>query len=107
MPLQATHIFDGLESWPTHLMYLAGGRVQHCRLATDFPELQQGRLLDLVERWLREEKAQRKAAKAQQEEQGSSREAKHGMQMAEWSNGWAPGRMTASLRDSSNTVMRM
>lgn len=26
--LQATHIFDGLESWPSHLMYLAGGRLQ-------------------------------------------------------------------------------
>lgn len=102
--IYATHIFDGLEAWPTHLMYLAGGRVQHCRPATEFPELQQGRLLELVERWLREEKALRKAAKAQQ---GSSGEEKHGIQMAEWSNGWAPGRMTASLRDSSNTVMRM
>ena len=104
LPLQATHIFDGLEAWPTHLMYLAGGRVQHCRPATEFPELQQGRLLELVERWLREEKALRKAAKAQQ---GSSGEEKHGIQMAEWSNGWAPGRMTPSRRDRSNTVMRM
>lgn len=26
--LQATHIFDGLESWPSHVMYVAGGRLQ-------------------------------------------------------------------------------
>ena len=24
----ATHIFDGLEAWPTHLMYLADGKLQ-------------------------------------------------------------------------------
>lgn len=24
----ATHIFDGLESWPTHLMYLANGTLK-------------------------------------------------------------------------------
>ncbi len=24
----ATHIFDGLESWPTHLIYVANGRVK-------------------------------------------------------------------------------
>lgn len=28
MRLQATHIFDGLESWPSHVMYVAGGRLQ-------------------------------------------------------------------------------
>lgn len=26
-PLQATHIFDGLERWPTHFAYLEGGRM--------------------------------------------------------------------------------
>lgn len=26
--IYATHIFDGLESWPTHLMYLADGKLQ-------------------------------------------------------------------------------
>ena len=26
-PPQATHIFDGLESWPTHFAYLEGGRM--------------------------------------------------------------------------------
>lgn len=26
-PPQATHIFDGLESWPTHFAYLENGRM--------------------------------------------------------------------------------
>ena len=50
MLLQATHIFDGLESWPSHLMYLAGGKMQLFKPAAEIPELQEGRLLQLVER---------------------------------------------------------
>lgn len=26
--IYATHIFDGLEAWPTHLMYLAHSKLQ-------------------------------------------------------------------------------
>lgn len=47
--MQATHIFDGLEAWPTHLMYLAGGRLQRYQPASHFPELQKGHLLQLIE----------------------------------------------------------
>lgn len=48
--VQATHIFDGLEAWPTHLMYLAGGHLQQFKPAKAFPELQEGRLLQLIEK---------------------------------------------------------
>ena len=48
---QATHIFDGLESWPTHLMYLARGSLQLFKPCSEIPELQEGgRLMRLVER---------------------------------------------------------
>jgi hypothetical protein len=50
LPLQATHIFDGLESWPSHVMYLARGRLQIFEPAARLPELRDGRLLELVER---------------------------------------------------------
>ena len=50
MLLQATHIFDGLESWPSHVMYLAGGTMQLFKPAAEIPELQEGRLLQLVDR---------------------------------------------------------
>lgn len=101
--IYATHIFDGLESWPTHLMYLAGGKMQLFKPANEIPELQEGKLLQLVERWLREEKKQRK--QSARDQAGSAKANK--IELADWSNGWAPGRMTASIRDSSNTVMRM
>lgn len=48
--LQATHIFDGLEEWPTHIMYLAGGELKVFEPASAFPELREGQLLELVER---------------------------------------------------------
>ncbi|KAL3162908.1 hypothetical protein ABBQ32_009351 [Trebouxia sp. C0010 RCD-2024] len=99
----ATHIFDGLETWPSHLIYLAGGKVQLFKPAIEVPELQQGQLLQLVERWLREEKRQRK----QLSNGVKGKDASNKIDLAQWSNGWAPGRMTASIRDSSNTVMRM
>ena len=47
--MQATHIFDGLESWPTHLMYLARGELQLFKACADIPELENGRLMRLVE----------------------------------------------------------
>ena len=47
--MQATHIFDGLEEWPTHIMYLAGGKLKVFEPASAFPELKKGDLLGLVE----------------------------------------------------------
>lgn len=47
--MQATHIFDGLEDWPSHIMYLAGGRLKVFEPASSFPMLKEGRLLELVE----------------------------------------------------------
>ena len=54
-------------------------------------------------RWLREEKRQRKQLSVG----AKGKDASNKIDLAQWSNGWAPGRMTASIRDSSNTVMRM
>lgn len=48
--LQATHIFDGLEDWPTHIMFLAGGKLKVFEPTSTFTELREGRLLELVER---------------------------------------------------------
>lgn len=45
---QATHIFDGLESWPTHLSFFAGGEMKVSKRSEEFPELKEGRLVNLV-----------------------------------------------------------
>lgn len=103
--IYATHIFDGLEDWPTHLAYVAGGRLLEFAPAETFPEMRQGCLLSLVERWLRKEKAEKDARKAAERAAGGKK--RRSLDRAEWNNGWVPGRLTSSLAGSSNTVMRM
>ena len=106
--IYATHIFDGLENWPSHVVYVAQGQVQLYKESKAIPELEQGNLLGLVEGWLREERDRRMGARANDTgrieylgDRGSAADA-----LAEWNNGWKAGRMTSSLKQSSNAVMR-
>ncbi len=106
--IYATHIFDGLESWPSHVVYVAQGQVQLYEEASAIPQLAQGDLLGLVEGWLREERDRRLGARAAetgridyQGDQGSAADA-----LAAWNNGWKAGRMTSSLKQASNAVWR-
>lgn len=79
-------------------------RLQEFGVAADFPELREGRLLALVERWLRAEKADRVKRRAAQQGEGADGQV---LQQPEWNNGWAPGRLASSFKHASNTVMRM
>lgn len=99
--MYATHIFDGLETWPTHLMYVAGGRLKIFEKSEAFPELREGRLLHLVEKWLRSEEKERVPVTAFDQDNGSE------MNMPGWRNGYSAGRLTSSMKLSSNAVMRM
>jgi CCR4-NOT complex subunit CAF16 len=51
--LYATHIFDGLADWATHLVHLSRGRVRLVAPIADIEELRTASLLRTVERWLR------------------------------------------------------
>jgi len=55
----ATHIFDGLENWITHVAYVARGELQKGGLAGEvFPAEQlgvHGRLYETVEKWIEED----------------------------------------------------
>ena len=58
--IYATHIFDGMEKWATHLAYLENGRMIRGGPAGEIKELHNGtKLLTIVESWLREEKEKR------------------------------------------------
>ena len=107
----ATHIFDGLDAWPTHVAFLGrGGRLARCVAAADLPDLAAGRLLELVTRWLREEAAAHAAAvEAELAAKGVEGSGVPGAPAAlpSWSNGWAAGRMTSTIKNASNAVMRM
>ena len=63
--MNATHIFDGLEGWPTHLAYMEEGQIARGGLWSEVKELRGGqRLLATIEAWLSEEKKRRRAAMA-------------------------------------------
>lgn len=47
-----THIFDGLEDWPSHIGFLANGGFEDFRAASEIPELREGQLMELVEAFL-------------------------------------------------------
>lgn len=52
----ATHIFDGLETWATHLAYIQDGELRRTEKLSELQELKSSvNLLSLVESWLRSE----------------------------------------------------
>ena len=110
----ATHIFDGLEGWPTHVAYLARGNLQEFGEIAAFPELASGsdarggQLVMLVEKWLRREQAiVAELRKKQKEEERvtGKKEFKKEFQYA-LNNGWGSGRLNSTLKLSSNAVWR-
>jgi len=108
--IYATHIFDGLDTWPTHVAFLARGKLRRLHEFEELKEeLEGGRLLELVEGWLRREEAEagEEAKRGSAPARGGSGGACDDGGVASWSNGWAAGRMTSTLKNSSNAVMRM
>ncbi|KAL0348144.1 UNVERIFIED_CONTAM: ABC transporter I family member 20 [Sesamum angustifolium] len=66
--IYATHIFDGLEDWPSHIVYVANGKLQFAMPMTKIKEISNLSLMRTVESWLRkerdEERRRRKERKA-------------------------------------------
>lgn len=66
----ATHIFDGLGTWPTHIAHMSGGRILAVHKITEIPELIEfskqtsdsgmSPLMRVVEKWLREDLKRRR-----------------------------------------------
>lgn len=107
--IYATHIFDGLEFWPTHVAYVARGKLQFCKPAAELPQLAQGQLLELVVELLRKERELMAAAGVKKPlEYDPSLEGKVANNFSyAFNNGWVPGTLGTSLANSSNAVMRM
>ena len=101
----ATHILDGLDAWPTHVAFVARGALQRFEPAENILGVRQGHLLETVTDWLRAEAAHDAAKK--EAAAGPNAVGAGGEGQAQWSNGWAAGRMTSTMRGAANTVMRM
>lgn len=75
----ATHIFDGLAPWITHIAYMEDGKLLKGGPVSSVPELGGSeKLLHTVERWLRSERDGRPARLAAKAEMDAKREAETG-----------------------------
>lgn len=127
-----THIFEGLESWPTHVAYVARGEMRMMVEASKVPELSalssqpspsvgesaagmgsksawEKGLLGLVCRLLLAEEAPDRSVRSSAPvEWDPSREGMVEGFSYVFNNGWVPGTLTSSLdmKGSTNTVMR-
>ena len=101
-----THIFDGLERWPDHMLFCSAGRVTRFAPLSEFPTLTSGKMtmLSLVDGWLRSEKA---LAKLREEKEAAAAGGKKKDAFAyAFNNGFSAGTLNTSLAGSSNSVLR-
>uniref|UniRef100_A0A804R7G2 ABC transporter domain-containing protein n=1 Tax=Zea mays TaxID=4577 RepID=A0A804R7G2_MAIZE len=121
--IYATHIFDGLDDWPTHIVYIAHGKLQLAVPLEKVKEMSQLSLMRTVESWLRKERNEDRRRRKERKEKGlpefdkvveGSRvigdPAKNADRVI--NNGWAAGRLTSTIAGeenfvfSSNSVLR-
>ncbi|KAL6570131.1 ABC transporter I member 20 [Orobanche minor] len=104
--IYATHIFDGLDNWPTHIVYVAHGKLQLAMPMSKFKEISNLSLMRTVESWLRKERDEER--KLRKERKGDEAHAT----VRVMNNGWAAGRLTSTIAGegsfflSSNRVLR-
>ncbi|KAJ4955907.1 hypothetical protein NE237_012690 [Protea cynaroides] len=120
--IYATHIFDGLEDWPSHIVYVAHGKLQLVMPMQKVKEISSLSLMRTVESWLRrerdEERKRRKERKAsglsefEKQVEGSRVTGDPARNARVMNNGWAAGRLHSTIAGeenffySSNSILR-
>ncbi|KAL9251094.1 ABC transporter I family member 20-like protein [Drosera capensis] len=121
--IYATHIFDGLEHWPTHIVYVAHGRLQLAEPMSKINEMSNLSLMRTVESWLRKERDEDRRRRKERKANGlpefeklieGGRAVGNPAQavVRAMNNGWAAGRLHSTIAGeenfflSSNSVLR-
>ncbi|GAB2229028.1 hypothetical protein Droror1_Dr00023163 [Drosera rotundifolia] len=121
--IYATHIFDGLEDWPTHIVYVSHGRLQLAEPMSKIKEMSNLSLMRTVEGWLRKERDEDRRRRKERKANGlpefekrieGGRAIGDPAQVAirAMNNGWAAGRLHSTIAGeenfflSSNRVLR-
>lgn len=119
----ATHIFDGLEDWPSHIAYVAHGKLQLALPMDHVKKMSNKSLMRTVESWLRKEREEDKRRKEERKAKGlhESQNQVDGSRVTGdparaairvLNNGWAGGRLHSTVAGeenfflSSNRVLR-
>jgi CCR4-NOT complex subunit CAF16 len=110
--LYATHIFDGLDDWPTHLHYLCNkgctgwqGKVEELQLYKDLRAVgEPSPLLRIAEQWLRKELDEKKLTDEKEKAAGPAamNEADPNQLSFVSGGGFSAGRMAAYQNQSNN-----
>ncbi|KAG9459864.1 hypothetical protein H6P81_004372 [Aristolochia fimbriata] len=121
--IYATHIFDGLDDWPSHVIYVAHGRLQLALPLEKVRETSKLSLMRTVESWLRKERDEDRRVRKERKAKGlpeydekiegtrvTGDPARKVVQAV--NNGWAAGRLHSTMAGeenfafSSNRVLR-
>ncbi|KAG5190023.1 P-loop containing nucleoside triphosphate hydrolase protein [Tribonema minus] len=101
--IYATHIFDGLDDWPSHLTYLTAngatgwqGRIEDLQLYRTLRAEGKPALLNVACTWLRDELNAQRAAKHKEAASGESVH-ENALKPFESGGGFAPGRLVSQL----------
>ncbi|ONK67629.1 uncharacterized protein A4U43_C05F2060 [Asparagus officinalis] len=113
--IYATHIFDGLENWPTHMVYVAHGKLQLALPLEKVKEMSNLSLMRTVESWLRKEREEDRKRRRERKAKGLPEyenrgegtrvvgdPAKHAVRLI--NNGWAGGRLNSTVAGEENFV---
>lgn len=115
--IYATHIFDGLEDWPTNIVYVAHGRLELAMPIEKVKETSKLSLMRTVEVWLRkerdEDRRQRKERKAaglpEFDKQVDGSRVVGGdptrAPVRVTNNGWAAGRLHSTIAGEENFLL--
>ncbi|XP_072976347.1 ABC transporter I family member 20 [Typha angustifolia] len=114
--IYATHIFDGLDDWPSHIVYVADGKLQLALPLGKVKETSNLSLMRTVESWLRKEKDDNKKRRQERKANGLLEHEKpiEGSRVIGdparsaarvLNNGWAAGRLHSTLAGEENFLL--
>ncbi|KAL6132822.1 hypothetical protein ACLB2K_065061 [Fragaria x ananassa] len=103
--IYATHIFDGLENWQSHIVYVANGKLQLSMPMDKVKETYKLSLMRTVESWLRKERDEERARRKERKAKGLPEfdEQIEGSRVI--NNGWAAGRLNSTVAGEENFVL--
>lgn len=103
--IYATHIFDGLENWPSHIVYVANGKLQLSMPMDKVRETYKLSLMRTVESWLRKEREEERKRRKERKAKGlpEFEEQIEGSRVI--NNGWAAGRLNSTIAGEENFVL--
>ncbi|XP_076939613.1 ABC transporter I family member 20-like [Bidens hawaiensis] len=109
--IYATHIFDGLENWPSHIVYVAHGKLQLASTMDEVRKTSNLSLMRTVEQWLRKERDEERKRRKERKANGLPEFDRRidgtrvtGDPVRLVNNGWAAGRLNSTVAGEENFV---